>query len=71
MSWIFMRTCCISGCAMSGGRGPDSGGAESLSADERAELVGQRAQVAEQGKGIAFLKKPRRSLRRGIEGEPG
>jgi transposase len=40
-----------------GGGGPDPGGGERLSAEERAELVRLRALVAEQSKDIAFLKK--------------
>ncbi|UGT93060.1 hypothetical protein LTS72_06980 [Mycobacterium ostraviense] len=36
---------------------PDPGGGEPLSAEERAELVRLRAQVAEQAKDIAFLEK--------------
>jgi transposase len=44
--------------AAAGGRGgPDPGGGEPLSADEHAELVRLRAQVAEQAKDIAFLEK--------------
>ena len=39
-----------------GGR-PDPGGGGALSADERAELVRLRAQVAEQARDIAFLEK--------------
>jgi len=41
------------------GSGPrsDPGGREPLSEEERAELVRLRAQVAEQSKDIAFLKK--------------
>ncbi|MGH3968880.1 MAG: transposase [Mycobacterium sp.] len=42
-----------------GGSGPrsDPGGGESLSVEERTELIRLRAQVAEQSKDIAFLKK--------------
>lgn len=36
---------------------PDPGGGEPLSAEERAELVRLRAQVAEQAKDIAFLER--------------
>jgi transposase len=43
--------------AAGGGGGPDPGGGEPLSADEHAELVRLRAQVAEQAKDIAFLEK--------------
>jgi transposase len=43
--------------AAGGGGGPDPGGGEPLSADEHAELVWLRAQVAEQAKDIAFLEK--------------
>jgi transposase len=53
-----------------GAGGPDPGGGETLSADECADPVRLRAQVAEQAKDIAFVKKPRRTLRRSIEGEP-
>jgi len=42
--------------AGAGGR-PDPGGGQQLSADERAELVRLRAQVAEQARDIAFLEK--------------
>ena len=41
--------------AASGVAGPDPGGGEPLSADERAELVRLRGQVAEQAKDIAEL----------------
>ena len=43
--------------AAGSGGGPDPGGGEPLSGQERAELVRLRAQVAEQSKDIAFLKK--------------
>jgi transposase len=43
--------------AAAGGVGLDPGGGESLSTEERAELVRLRALVAEQSKDIAFLKK--------------
>jgi transposase len=47
------------------GSGPrsDPGGGEPLSAEERAELVRLRAQVAEQSKDIAFLKKVHMTFR--------
>jgi transposase len=43
--------------AAGNGSRSDPGGGEPLSAGERAELVRLRAQVAEQSKDIAFLKK--------------
>jgi transposase len=43
--------------AAADGGGPDPGGGEQLSPDERAELVRLRALVAEQSKDITFLKK--------------
>ena len=43
--------------AAADGRGPDPGGGEQLSPDERAELIRLRALVAEQSKDITFLKK--------------
>ena len=43
--------------AAGGDGGPDPGGGEPLSADERAELVRLRAQVAEQAKDIGFQEK--------------
>lgn len=43
--------------AAGAGARSDPGGGEPLSADERAELVRLRAQVAEQAKDIAFLEK--------------
>jgi transposase-like protein len=43
--------------AAGGSGGPDPGGRAPLSANERAELVRLRAQVAEQSKDIAFLEK--------------
>jgi transposase len=43
--------------AAGSGPRPDPGGGEPLSAQERAELVRLRAQVAEQSKDIAFLEK--------------
>ncbi|ORB82397.1 transposase [Mycobacterium kansasii] len=43
--------------AAGGAARPDPGGGEPLSAEERAELVRLRAQVAEQAKDIAFLEK--------------
>ena len=43
--------------AAGAGSRPDPGGGQPLSAEERAELVRLRAQVAEQAKDIAFLEK--------------
>jgi transposase len=52
--------------AAGAGRLSDHVDSETLSADERAELIRLRAQVAEQSKGIALLKKTRRTLRTSI-----
>lgn len=43
--------------AAEGGGVPDPGDGQSLSPDERAELVRLRAKVTEQAKDIAFLEK--------------
>lgn len=55
--WVREERRRVAAAGQAGGRQPDSGGEQSLSVEERAELVRLRAKVAEQAKDIAFLEK--------------